>query len=360
MAIFYKHIKGCSSGSTGVAGSTTDLWTWIKWANISSNSNLTTASVNELPSIWLNKSNVLETEPGIDAGKIITSKASNQTIDSFFKFNAGIRIDFDQKFLQSTEMRCETDETVEGYTLETNSDLWLAGSSLILADSKGTTTVVNNYDEPFGHVFFINEENGVLEEVEDAEGEDEEVDTRNKNVLKIVSNTSVVSTGETPGAKQGQILFQAKRHTFDGHIWAQNSLYVGGRTEREEDSSLEEGVIKATQKCEALYFNATSDSRAKTNITPAKFSALSVVNNLPIYTFNYLSNPEKLTVGLIAQEAAQHDLDGFNMVDNLNATGLNNDMMQMKESKLVYILWKAVQELSAEVEDLKSQIHNLK
>jgi hypothetical protein len=65
---------------------------------------------------------------------------------------------------------------------------------------------------------------------------------------------------------------------------------------------------------------------------------LSVVNNLPIYTFNYLSNPEKLTVGLIAQEAAQYDLDGFNMVDNLNATGLNNDMMQMKESKLVYIL----------------------
>jgi hypothetical protein len=48
------------------------------------------------------------------------------------------------------------------------------------------------------------------------------------------------------------------------------------------------------------------------------------------------------------------------MVDNLNATGLNNDMMQMKESKLVYILWKAVQELSAEVEDLKSQIRNLK
>jgi hypothetical protein len=48
------------------------------------------------------------------------------------------------------------------------------------------------------------------------------------------------------------------------------------------------------------------------------------------------------------------------MVDNLEATGQDGDFMQMKESKLVYVLWKAVQELSAEVEDLKSQIRNLK
>lgn len=351
MAIFYNHIKGCGSGATGVSNSKTDLWTWIKWANTEDNSSLTTtASVNELPSIWLNKSNVLETDPSIDAGKIVTSKASGQSIEQFFTFSAGIRVGFDQKFLQSTEKK-EKDATKKDYTLETNSDLWFAGSSLIVADNKETTTVVNNYDEPFGKVFFINEEDGVLEKVEK-----DNDDTSKKNVLKIVSNTSSAAAG----AKQGQILLQAKRHIFDGHIWAQKSLYVGGETDRIEDSSLAEGIIKATQKCEALYFNATSDRRAKTNITPAKFSALSVVNNLPIYTFNYLSNPEKLTVGLIAQEAAQYDLDGFNMVDNLNATGLNNDMMQMKESKLVYILWKAVQELSAEVEDLKAQIRDLK
>jgi hypothetical protein len=112
-------------------------------------------------------------------------------------------------------------------------------------------------------------------------------------------------------------------------------------------------------KCEALYFNATSDRRAKTNITPAKFSALSVVNSTPTYIFNYNSNEEK-TIGLIAQEAAEFDLDGFNMVDNLQATGQDGDYMQMKESKLVYVLWKAVQELSSEVEELKAEIASLK
>ena len=107
-----------------------------------------------------------------------------------------------------------------------------------------------------------------------------------------------------------------------------------------------------------MYFNATSDRRAKTNITPAKFSALQIVNSIPTYTFNY-TNKEEKTLGLIAQEATEFDLDGFNMVDNLEATGQDGDFMQMKESKLVYVLWKAVQELSAEVEDLKSQIASL-
>ena len=118
------------------------------------------------------------------------------------------------------------------------------------------------------------------------------------------------------------------------------------------------GVIKADSKCEAQYFNATSDRRAKTNINPLKSSALSVVKSLPIYTFNYVDKPEELVVGLIAQEAAEHPLDDFNMVDNINASGKGYDLMQMKESKLVYVLWKAVQELSAEVESLKEQLNS--
>ena len=95
--------------------------------------------------------------------------------------------------------------------------------------------------------------------------------------------------------------------------------------------------ITSSSYCQALYFNATSDRRAKSNITPAEFSALDIIKQLPIYTFNYLNDP-KLSVGLIAQEAAEHNLGGFNMVDNLDASGEFGDFMQMKESKLVYVL----------------------
>lgn len=118
------------------------------------------------------------------------------------------------------------------------------------------------------------------------------------------------------------------------------------------------GNIISSGKCQAQYFNATSDARAKSNITPAQFSALDVIKQLPIYTFNYRNDP-KLSVGLIAQEAAEYDLDGFNMVDNLDAEGVFGDFMQIKESKLVYVLWKAVQELTDEVNSLKAQIQQL-
>ena len=174
------------------------------------------------------------------------------------------------------------------------------------------------------------------------------------------------------------LLINAKGHNTDGtlkgigqHISfiANNGLYlgcvdgieIGNSTSFKEDVSVTEGVtaktLKAHEKCEAQYFNATSDARAKSNITPAQFSALDVIKQLPIYTFNYLNDP-KLSVGLIAQEAAEYDLDGFNMVDNIDAEGAFGDFMQMKESKLVYVLWKAVQELSAEVESLKAQLNN--
>lgn len=140
----------------------------------------------------------------------------------------------------------------------------------------------------------------------------------------------------------------------ESNLYGRVGLYVGTDTSYTPGT----GVIKADSKCEALYFNAISDRRAKTNITPATFSALSTVNALPVYTFNYNTKPEESTIGLIAQEAAEHNLDNFNMVDNLDASGENNDFMQMKESKLVYVLWKAVQELSAEVESLKAQLNN--
>lgn len=118
------------------------------------------------------------------------------------------------------------------------------------------------------------------------------------------------------------------------------------------------GDVLSSGKCQAQYFNATSDARAKSNITPAQFSALDVIKQLPIYKFNYL-NIEEPVIGLIAQEAAEHDLDGFNMVDNLDAAGEFGDYMQIKESKLVYVLWKAVQELTDEVNSLKAQIQQL-
>lgn len=105
----------------------------------------------------------------------------------------------------------------------------------------------------------------------------------------------------------------------------------------------------------AMSFNATSDKRAKTNIIKADFSALDIVKDLPIYTFMY-KNTDINSIGIIAQEAQDIDINGFNIVNNKEASGENNDYMTINESKLIYILWKAVQEQQEEIQSLKKQL----
>lgn len=103
----------------------------------------------------------------------------------------------------------------------------------------------------------------------------------------------------------------------------------------------------------ANTFNATSDRRAKQDIKPLTINALNLVKQTPVYSFNYIKN-NMPSIGMIAQELADKDINDFSFITNANATGQDDDFMSIKESKLVYVLWKAVQELSAKVEELEA------
>lgn len=111
-------------------------------------------------------------------------------------------------------------------------------------------------------------------------------------------------------------------------------------------------------KCEAQYFNATSDRRAKENINPLMSSALDIINKVQVYTFNYKNSQQK-TLGLIAQDLITYDLDGVSLVVNPNATGLDNDYMSVTEGKLVYLLLKGIQEQQKQINELKAKLSML-
>lgn len=142
-----------------------------------------------------------------------------------------------------------------------------------------------------------------------------------------------------------------------------NKVSIGDKTHNfgNNEDLFAQGSILSGTKVEAPYFNATSDERAKYDIQPANFDATSIVNDLPVYTFHY-KNSDAPSVGVIAQEAKKLDgrIKDFSLVDNPNASGENGDYMTIKESKLVYILWKANQELSARVSELEKQIDQIK
>lgn len=108
--------------------------------------------------------------------------------------------------------------------------------------------------------------------------------------------------------------------------------------------------------CTAVYFNATSDYRAKRDFKSLNFDALKLINNTSLYSFKY-KDSNLPSIGIIAQDVQDIDINGFKLVDNPDATGENMDYMHIHESKLVYILWKAIQEQQKEIEDLKKQLN---
>lgn len=119
--------------------------------------------------------------------------------------------------------------------------------------------------------------------------------------------------------------------------------------------------ITCDKQIQALSFNATSDKRAKTNIKRLdQEKALDIVNKLPVYSFNYKKDNIP-SIGVLAQEAAVYDgaIPNFSLVNNEQATGENGDYQTVKESKLVYILWAAIQEQSRQINQLKSQLKEL-
>jgi len=139
--------------------------------------------------------------------------------------------------------------------------------------------------------------------------------------------------------------------TGSSYFWT--NLIVGQTNENKNLTVYGNASISGT--CSANYFDATSDIRAKTNIKPLHFNALDFIDNLNLYSFNY-KNDNSPSIGIIAQEVQDVQIDEFKLVSNEKATGQDEDFMSIKESKLTYILLKAVKELQAEIKELKTRL----
>lgn len=163
--------------------------------------------------------------------------------------------------------------------------------------------------------------------------------------------TSITLTSTTVDTTTTSIItHKAKEHNFSsGYVTIGN----GGNATKEDYS------LYIQKSCNALYFNATSDIRAKTKVQHASFKALNIVKSLPVYTFNYKETGSP-SIGLIAQDAAKISFGSdFSLVNNETASGENGDYMTIKESKLIYILWKAIQEQQEQINYLTSLVKDL-
>lgn len=101
----------------------------------------------------------------------------------------------------------------------------------------------------------------------------------------------------------------------------------------------------------ARYFNALSDRHLKTNINAIEDSVLPFITSTPVYTFNYKKDPTIPVIGIMAQDVLDKNINDFNLVKKNG-----NGYYEIKESKMIYILWKAVQEQQKQIEALQARL----
>ena len=174
----------------------------------------------------------------------------------------------------------------------------------------------------------------------------------NHDIIKISANNDNVTFG-APGFSNFD--FASKIRAYAGLMTPSGQNIVSGGDVTAGGNVTASSNITAGGKCEAIYFNATSDSRAKTDLAPLSINALDLIKRVQLYSFKY-KDSKLPSIGILAQDVKDVDIEGFKLVDNEEASGIDMDYMSIHESKLIYILWKAIQEQQKEIDDLKAQL----
>lgn len=102
-----------------------------------------------------------------------------------------------------------------------------------------------------------------------------------------------------------------------------------------------------------------SDRRHKENINTLYNNSLMIVKNTPVVTYNYIGS-DAPQIGIISQDLEQslNDYENKCFIQVVKEDTIP-DCKRLKETKLIYILWKALQEETAKREELEVKISKL-
>lgn len=167
---------------------------------------------------------------------------------------------------------------------------------------------------------------------------------------KLVGGERTITLNSTGVSVSGPAIFNSTVNVTGSTIFHNEVTITGSHN---LDVS---GAVTVGSKCEALYFNAKSDIRAKEHIKTLdkdfKQSIANLVESIidNFYSFNFKGN-NNATFGLIAQElyekCIQNNVDPHLFMDNINATGENGDYMSINTTALLYALFIYIGELKS-------------
>ena len=103
--------------------------------------------------------------------------------------------------------------------------------------------------------------------------------------------------------------------------------------------------------------SSSSDKRLKTNIKPTKIKALETLNNIEMVEFNWKKDNKFEKIGAIAQQV--QSIEESFVVQDMDDKQTYNDYLRISYYNTIPYLIKAIQELSAENQQLKSQLNEM-
>lgn len=100
--------------------------------------------------------------------------------------------------------------------------------------------------------------------------------------------------------------------------------------------------------------SSVSDKRLKTNVNPTKVNALETLNNIEMVEFNWIKDGEFEKIGAIAQQV--QSVEETLVVNDTSDKNNPSDYLRISYYNCIPYLIKAIQELSTENQQLKSQL----
>jgi len=172
----------------------------------------------------------------------------------------------------------------------------------------------------------------------------------------VYSSGAVYPMGDTERVKiqtDGQVVFQSSIILRNGQI---NSLTSGGSGQSMYLNFQGNGTVYAGSSYTVLY--SGSDERIKTEINHSQ-STLSKILNLIPRTFKYKERPELTYYGFIAQEVEKVMPELVRVSEGITMC-LDEEIENQKSVESYGLVWasilvKAIQELKAELDELKSK-----
>lgn len=124
--------------------------------------------------------------------------------------------------------------------------------------------------------------------------------------------------------------------------------------------------LYATGICQAAYFNATSDLRAKKDINEHDFSDAfinDILESICTYHFKKDASDDPIFIGLIAQRVVaictKHNVDPRIFVNHLDASGENGDYMSLNINNLMFLFALGLRHEKNKQLDLAARIKQL-